>query len=294
MRPAAGTGRGETRRPTPGMGRRRLQAAGGRAPGGTDRGPRNVDPRIWARRVAVARHAGRRRLRRLQAVAALVTVVALVLVLLHSGWFEARHRQLRGAVRTPASAVWREAGISSATPLVDVSPGAAAARIERLPWIARAMVVRHWPDAITVTVRERVPVAVVGQGAAAVVVDRTGRVLAPAAGIGGTLPTLISVAAPAAPGRWVAAGAAPGLTAAAAVPPVLAGRVQQVVVGQGGQVTLGLAGGITVMLGAATALRAKFESLAAVLADPASAPTGPAAIDVRSPAEPTVGPPTPA
>lgn len=254
-----------------------------------------VDPRMRARRAAVARSAGRRRLHRLVAAAVVLSLAAVSLAVLHSGVLEARHRLLRGATDTPASAVWRAAGISSATPLVDVSSGAAARRVEQLPWVGRASVQRHWPDTVVVTVTEREPVAVVGQGASAVVVDRTGRVLAPAAGVAGAgaLPRLTAPGVgPRPPGRWVGPQAAPALAVAADEPSVLAGRVTQVTVGAGDTVTLALTGGIQVAFGPATEVIQKFESLAAVLADPTSAPTGPAVIDVTDPQSPVVGPPT--
>lgn len=255
--------------------------------------PHGIDPRIWARRAAVVRSRTRRRRWLVGGMAVALLVAGAALALLHSGWFEARHRLLQGAVHTPASAVWRAAGIGPATPLIDVSAAAAARRIDMLPWVDRASVVRQWPDTVRVTVTERIPVAVVGQGSQAVLVDRSGRALALAstAGVPATLPLVVSAAGPVAVGHWVAPTASPGLVVAAGIPRVLAGEVRQVLVSPGGLVTVALAGGVTADLGAPTAVQAKFESLAAVLADPASAPTAPATIDVRDPGTPVVGPP---
>ena len=112
----------------------------GRGRGTLGRAVAAIDPRIRARRAAVSRSAGRRRLRRLVAMVVVVAVGLTVLGALHSGLLEARHRVLHGAVHTAPAAVWRAAGITSATPLIDISPGAAARRIERLPWVARASV----------------------------------------------------------------------------------------------------------------------------------------------------------
>ncbi len=255
--------------------------------------PGGVDPRIWARRAAVARSRGRRWRGAVAAVAVLVVLAAGGLGVLHSGIFEARHRTVRGAAHTSAAAVLAAAGITSATPLVDVSPAAAAARIDRLPWVLRSSVRLSWPDAVVVTVVERAPVAVVDGPGGPVVVDRTGRVLAPATAVSqaAALPQVVAPGPVGAAGSWLSPSAAPALAVAAAVPPALAGRVQQVTADTGGQVTLALDGGVRVDFGPAVAVAAKFESLVAVLADPAAAPSGPAVIDVRAPGEPTVGPP---
>lgn len=249
-------------------------------------------PRIWQRRLEVARARGRRHRWAIGGVGAVVAVGALVVGLLHAGPFEARHRLLHGAHHVSAAAVWRAAGVSSSTPLVDISPAAAERRIEALPWVATAKVQRRWPDTVVVSVTERVPVAIVGSGPSAAVVDRTGRVLTTVAAdpSSASLPTVASAAGPVAPGSTVGAAARPGLAVAAAVPSTLAGQVRTIAVGSNGWVTATLASGVGVAFGPAAELRAKFESLAAVLADPTSDPTGPAVIDVTDPEEPTVGP----
>lgn len=249
-------------------------------------------PRLWARRLSVARAEGRRRLRLLAIPGVVVVVGSLGLGLLHSGFFEARHRQLTGAVHSPPGAVWAAARITSATPLIDIDPASAARRIERLPWVARAEVHLDWPDRVDVSVTERVPVAVIGSGPSAVVVDRTGRVLATVASdpAAARLPVVRSAAGPALVGATVGQAADAGLAVAAAVPSVLAGRVQAVTVGASGWVTAALSDGVSVVVGPPTELRAKFAALAAVLADPVSDPTGPAVVDVTDPEEPTVGP----
>lgn len=215
--------------------------------------------------------------------------------LLHTGWFEARHRQLNGAGSAEAAGVWRAAGISSATPLLDIAPATAARRVERLAWVRTADVRLHWPDTVVLTVTRRVAVAVVGSGSGAEVVDRSGRALALASAdpAAATLPTVATGAVPVPLGRWVSPAAAPALAVAGGVPPILAGRVSQVSV-VAGQVGLALTGGVAVVFGPPAAVQAKFESLAAVLADPVSAPSGPAVIDVTDPRNPTVGPPGPA
>ncbi len=174
---------------------------------------------------------------------------------------------------------------------MDVNTGQAAARVEALPWVAHATVARHWPDDVTVTVTERVPVAVVDDGGHAVLVDGTGHVLAT---VFGAPPSTVVLAAPvvvARPGSVLGAGAAPGLAVLGAVPASLRARLQQVDVAADGDVTLALAGNVGVTLGPAVELGAKFAALASVLAD--VPPTAPEVIDVTVPDAPAVGPPAP-
>lgn len=58
---------------------------------------------------------------------------------------------------------------------------AARARIEAVPWVARAVIERRLPDTLAIRVSERVPTAVLVEGDGAMLVDRTGRTLAPIA-----------------------------------------------------------------------------------------------------------------
>lgn len=234
----------------------------------------------------------RRRLRRLFPLAGLVLVAGTGLAVVHGGLFEARHRTVVGARHTPAAAIWEAAGIRSSTPLVDISPAAAAAGVERLPWVVHAAVALHWPDAVTIAVTEGTPVAAARRGAAELVVDAQGRVLGPLSPATGTasLPLLVAPGAVPRPGGELGPLSRRGLAVAAALPPSLIASVQAVKVSSAGKVDLVLSGSITAELGTATQVRAELESLVAVLSDPQSAPTGASVIDVEDPPEPTVAP----
>lgn len=262
-----------------------LRQAGGQVVPSAARPP--VDPRITARRVAVAREQGRRRLRVLVTGTAVVGVVAGAAGVLHSPLVSARHVVVRGEHHTSRTAIVAAAGLVHHPPLVDV-PSTAAAAVERLPWVARAVVSVHWPDAVTITVVERVPVAAVARSGGVSVVDRTGRVLEDVAAPPPGLPLLVAGVTPGRPGTFLGPAARPGLVVAAALPPALRGRVQRVQVDPRGAVTLDLGGGVVAELGVGGDLPAKFEALASVLA--AGLPAGPAVVDVTVPDEPTVGP----
>jgi hypothetical protein len=104
------------------------------------------------------------------------------------------------------------AGLTQGKPLVSVSPGQAAARLERLPWVAKATVRRQWPTTVAVHIAERTPVGLLpdtDRGSTARV-DASGRVLA----VGGahlpTLPAITGIGTAGAPGTWLAASPGPG------------------------------------------------------------------------------------
>ncbi len=250
-----------------------------------------VHPRVWQRRVAVLRDQGVRRLRWVVAGVAVLVVLCVVLLVLHTPLLALRNATVRGAQHTGTQAVLAAAGLLDDPPLIDVDPGTVAARVERLPWVAHAVVVRHWPDSVTITVTERVPLGSIARpGGGVAVVDASGRVLAwqAAAPPGLVLEAPVS---PGPPGAVLAPAARPALQVGAALPASLAGRVLDVTVDARGMVTLDLGGGVSAALGTTAELPAKLTAVASVLA---GAPLkGPAVIDVTVPDEPTVGPPPP-
>jgi cell division protein FtsQ len=250
-----------------------------------------VHPRVWQRRVAVLRDQGRRRLRWVVAGVVVLVVLCVGLVVLHTPLLALRHATVRGAQHSGPEAVLQAAGLLDHPPLIDVDPASVAARVERLPWVARAVVVRHWPDDVTITVTERSPVGSIARsGGGVAVVDAAGRVLA-WQGAAPPGPVLVAPVVPGPPGTVLADAARPALAVAAALPAALAGRVQQVAVGAGGVVTLDLGGGLRATLGRTDGLRAKLVALASVLAG--AQVSGPAVIDVTVPGEPMVGPAPP-
>ena len=56
-----------------------------------------------------------------------------------------------------AAQVVAQAGLASHPPLLDVNAGAAAARIEQLPWVRSAAVHVSWPDGVHIAVTEETP-----------------------------------------------------------------------------------------------------------------------------------------
>jgi cell division protein FtsQ len=138
-----------------------------------------VDPRMRSRRIGVRREAGRRRLRRATLVLAIVAAAVGSLAAARSPVLDVDHVTVSGAQRTDAAAVVRAAGIERGDPMIGVDAGAAADRVERLPWVGRVRVVRAWPATVKIEVHERAPAAVIQVTEARVaLVDGGGRVLA--------------------------------------------------------------------------------------------------------------------
>ena len=245
-------------------------------------------PRVTARRQAVRRHHLRRRTVVLIVLAALSLGAAALWPLAHSRFLSARVLRVEGNTHTSTAAILQAAGLTSHPPLIDVHGTAAAAAVERLPWVDTATVAAHWPDGVTVTVTQRRPVAVVAEGTRWALLDRTGRVLAVVATAPAGLAHLVSAGAPGAPGSTLARGRA-SLRVAAALPAAFASMVTAVSPSPGGGVDLALSDGVGVVLGAPSELPAKFEDVASILAGAALAPGS--VIDVSVPPSPDVSPP---
>ena len=103
--------------------------------------------------------------------------------LLHSPLFSARSISVTGDVHESAAQVVAAAGLANHPPLLDVNGGAAAAAIERLPWVSSATVHVSWPDGVHIAVTEEIPRLVAGApGSMWAVVSADGRVLQVAPG----------------------------------------------------------------------------------------------------------------
>ncbi|HET6775527.1 MAG TPA: FtsQ-type POTRA domain-containing protein [Acidimicrobiales bacterium] len=170
-RPAAGRGGG-------GAG----GGGGGKGRGGGGRGGRGgvvLDPRMRARRIRVRRDAGKRRLRRLTLVLAVLALVVGAAVAARSPLLNVDRVEVTGADQTSVGAVLEAAAVEPGEPLVLVDVDAAARRVEELPWVDDATVARRWPSTVEVQVSEREPAALAQvTGAHIALVDAEGRVLA--------------------------------------------------------------------------------------------------------------------
>jgi cell division septal protein FtsQ len=248
-----------------------------------------MDPRISARRTAVTREQGRRRLRVL--VIGLVATGCLVAAwfLLHSPLFSARSVTVTGNVHETTAQVEAQGGLARHPPLLDVNTGAAAAAIEQLPWVRTATVHVSWPDGVHIEVDEEVPRLVVSEpGGRWVSLSADGRVLSVSTARPPGLILLTVPQAPGAPGTVIPAKDEPGLRVAATLPASFAAQVTAVTVEPAGWIQLALTTPIVVDVGTAAELTAKYEDVSSILAG-ATLHNGDV-IDVSVPDAPTVTP----
>jgi cell division protein FtsQ len=226
-----------------------------------------MDPRISERRAAVIRAQGQRRLRIL--IFGLVGTAVLLggWFLLHSSLFGARAVTVTGNTHESTAQVIAQAGLASHPPLIDVSAGAAAARLEQFPWVRSASVNVSWPDGVHVTVVEETPrleVSVAGGRWATLSAD--GRVLDVSAARPPGLVLLTVPQPPGAPGTVLPASDDPGLDVASTLPASFAAQVTAVTIEPAGWVQLSMTTPIAVDVGSATQLTAKYEDVSSILA----------------------------
>jgi len=177
-------------------------------PGVPDTGPGTaavaVDPRFRARRIAVHRDEGRRRLKRLLGLVAVAAVALAAVIVLRSPVLDVDEVTVTGAERLDAEQLREVAGIGIGRPILLADLDGAADALAALPWVAEVEVTRDLPGTVSVAIRERRPAAVVAGDGRAVVVDRDGRVLDDAGAVTGPHVEVVAATAPPAPGGAIA------------------------------------------------------------------------------------------
>ncbi|HEY5697525.1 MAG TPA: FtsQ-type POTRA domain-containing protein [Acidimicrobiales bacterium] len=228
-----------------------------------------VDPRIRARRASVARDAGRRRLRRLLALAAVIAVALLALALTWTPALDIERIDVRGVSHTSPDAVTEAAGITPGDPLAWFDADAAEQGIAALPWVDDVVITRSWTGEVGIEVTERTPVAgIVAPGEDAwLLVDGEGRVLATVGAEPTDVAVMDGVTASAEPGDRLDDDALGALAVAAAIPEGLRPDVARVSgTGTGTEFEAALRAGGVIALGGPDEAEAKLRAAAAVLA----------------------------
>ena len=237
----------------------------------------------------------RRRVPRMRRSTLVVLVLALVVTgvvlggrwLLHRPIFEVRHVTVTGLRHETTAQVLAATGLGAHPAMIDVSPGAIERDLRRFPWIARARVVRRWPDTVVVSVTEATAVAVAyGPGHHLDYVSGAGRDLGPAPRRA-NLPTLTVAGAS---GSWPfeIRGRAAAYVAGR-LPRAFATQVRTIVEDRLGHVSLVLTTPVRFELGLPTNLHAKFVAVASVIAHSTLVPGD--VVDVTVPGELAVTPP---
>lgn len=243
-----------------------------------------IDPRIRQRRIEVQRAAGRRRLRILIVGLGVLGAGLAAYGLTRSPLLDVDAVYVRGAAQTPAAEVVAAAGLDGKRQMTDLDPRQTAARVEALPWVARADVHRDWPGAVQISVVERRPIGLVmaPSGVHFAYVDAHGQILDHAPGKAEELPVIAGALEVPAPGHHVEGldDALRVLTALGDEPAVAEVHVE------GDEVLAVLQSGAHVRFGPMDELAAKVTALRTLIArvDVGSA----AVIDVRVPSAPAL------
>ncbi len=241
-------------------------------------------PRIRARRVEVARNAGRRRRHHLNVLLGVICALVWGLVVVRSPLLDVDRVQVSGTERTAVDEVRSASGLTVGSPMAELDLGRAADEVAELPWVDEVSVRRMWPGTVRVVVTERRPLGVVRTTGGWAQVDTEGRVLE-------VVPTRprgmvgIEAAGPLAAGDVVGTSARRALRAVGRLPFDLRTSLERAAHDDDGLV-LALDGGWQVVMGDATDLRAKADAALAVR-QAADAADG-CRIDVRVPTAPVL------
>lgn len=197
-------------------------------------------------------------------VLAVVAIIAGVTwALLGSKFLVVRSITVNGAPDIPRSQVITAAGVRAGTPLIRISTGTVARRVERLTLVESARVTRSWPNAITITIVERTAALAVRKPAGWDLVDRFGVVLRQVQSRPHGLPRLRTSTAP------DLLRGNPAVFAAATVerelPARLAAKVRSIAAPTADTVTLYLRHGRTVVWGDASQTAVKARELAILM-----------------------------
>ena len=226
-----------------------------------------MDPRLRARRGGGRRSEGRRRLRVVLAAAAVVAVLLVLVGVAFSPLLDVDRFTVAGQFRTDPEDIVAAAGVERGEPLLTADLGAAARRIEELPWVDEATVERSWPGTLRYRVVERVPAAAAqGPDGAWVALDGDGRVLVALDAAPTDLPVVEGVTVAPEVGASAPAEAAGALALAGAIPESARPAVDALLVDADGGVTVRLDSGGVATIGPLEDLEAKGVALASVIA----------------------------
>lgn len=261
-------------------------STGGLALDGDRSGGRpGVDPRFRARRIAVRRAEGRKRLRWVAIGGAVVLAVVGVLAVLASPLFAIDHVDVEGAVYADPAAIQEVVDALHGDPILTADLDAAARRLEQIPWVEAARVSMHFPNRVTIEIAERTPVASYrGADGQFRVVDADAFVVAVLPNQPLDYPPITGVLPNTSAGTGAGIAVQGASRLVAALPPALADRLTSVELGVNSDLTLQLAGveggpGIEVYFGTADGYRDKLIQVLSTIAD---RPTGYTRIDVST------------
>lgn len=248
-----------------------------------------IDPRFRARRLEVAREAGRKRLKWILLAVVVFVLLAAGALIIRAPFLSVDSVEVNGVVYADAAAVADILDGLEGQPMLTLDTASITRRLEALPWVLDARVEREWPRGVRVEIAERTPLAVYGATDGLWrVVDDEGRVLVKLEGRPVEVLLLDGGGPALEPGATVPETLAGAVRVARALPPSLKARTLALTVTPEGEYALRLQPQGTVLLGSADDIRDKLVATLTVLAkvDSKTLET----LDVRSPANPVIKP----
>jgi cell division protein FtsQ len=237
-----------------------------------------MEPRIRERRIAVRRAVGRRRLKWIAIVSAVLLIGVAAFAVLGSGLFRITTVRVDGRVYSGGTAFDAVVDELEGSNVLRVDTDAAERALERIPWVEDARVTTDFPNGARIEVREREPsIAYQGVDGQYRVLDREGRVLDVIAGQPTAYLELFVTGSDAAdlePGQRAPTGYRAAATLAQALTPEIRARVVSISADADATDLRMLiradagAGNIEVRFGAAQDLVDKLVRLQTVLTDP--------------------------
>jgi cell division protein FtsQ len=202
-----------------------------------------VDPRFRARRIAVRRAEGRKRLRWAAIAGIVLLAVVAVLAVLASPLFAIDRVDVDGAVYADPAAIQQVVDSLHGDPILTADLDGAARELEQIPWVEAARVTMRFPNRVTIEIAERTPVAsFLGADGQYRVIDADAFVVAVLPNPPADYPPITGVLpnTPAGTGAGAAVKGASQLIAA--LPPTVADRLASVDLSTNGNLTLQLSG----------------------------------------------------
>jgi cell division protein FtsQ len=203
------------------------------------------------------------------AVLAVLVAIALTGITAASPLLNVDQIVVRGAERTPADEVRDLSGLRTGESMLAVPAGAAADRVEELPWVRSVDVRRDWPGRVVVEVEERTPVAAFAGAGRWLLVDGDGRRLAVVRRPPADVVLIDGVGAQGDPGTEVDERAAGAVEVSRRLPPALRMRLPRLQVDPEGRLEVALRveeeRDAVAVLGRPEQLRDKLLSLSTVL-----------------------------
>ena len=116
---------------------------------------RSMDPRVRARRIAVKRALGRKRLIWMGAIALVVLIVVAALAVFASSLFAVQQVDVTGDVYTDQQQLQTIIDEIVGQPILLVDTLAIEKQLELIPWVERAIVTTYFPHSVAIDLRER-------------------------------------------------------------------------------------------------------------------------------------------